>query len=66
MSDREFLMWIHERLERVHGEKAIVDYMHKLRAIIHSMDPETVTHNDGRGCNTLEELKSRLESEVAV
>ena len=66
MSDRDFLMWIHERLEHVHGEKPIVDYMHKLRCIIHSMDADTVTHNDGRGCNGLEELKARLSSEVAV
>jgi hypothetical protein len=33
-SDRGFLMWIHERLEHVHGENHLLDYMHQLRAII--------------------------------
>ncbi len=34
MRDREFLTWIHERLQHVHGEPHEVDYMGKLRSII--------------------------------
>lgn len=43
MKDREFLTWIHKRLEKVHGESPNVDYMHKLRAIIRAtpLDQET-------------------------
>jgi hypothetical protein len=34
MTDRDFLIWLHHRLEKVHGEDPLVDYMHKLRAVI--------------------------------
>ena len=34
MTDREFLAWIHERLEHVHHENPHMDYMHALRAIV--------------------------------
>lgn len=34
MTDAQFLMWIHERLVHVHGENELVDYPHRLRAII--------------------------------
>lgn len=33
-TDREVLIWLHERLVKVHGEKELYDYMHRLRAII--------------------------------
>lgn len=64
MKDRDFLMWIHARLEKVHGDDPLVDYMHKLRCVIHSMDADHETPNDGRGCNSLEELRAKL-SEAA-
>lgn len=35
MKGREFLMWLHERLEKVHGEDHLLDYMHKLRARVY-------------------------------
>jgi len=38
MSDRDFLIWIHCRLEHVHGENPENDYMHKLRAVIEGTD----------------------------
>lgn len=41
MTDRQFLEWIHDRLEHVHGENPSVDYMVKLRAI-----------TDGAACST--------------
>lgn len=63
MNDREFLMWLHERLERVHGERPTVDYMHKLRAIIKATPAEQLTPNRGTG-NSLEELRD-MEVDLA-
>ncbi len=34
MTDRNFLIWIHERLEHIHGENTSADHMHRLRALI--------------------------------
>lgn len=45
MSDKEFLMWIHQRLNQVHGENKNVDYMWKLRAIIANTPEDKVTPN---------------------
>lgn len=58
MSDRDFLCWIHERLEHVHGEKPIVDYMHKLRAVIEATPPDRISANTGEGKNSLDELRA--------
>lgn len=60
MKDRDFLMWIHERLQHVHGESPLVDYMHKLRAIIATTpkNKETAAVNT---CNNLEELKRKFK-----
>jgi proline racemase len=55
MKDRDFLKWIHERLEHVHHESPLMDYMHKLRAIIATTDPEKETTNTGMS-NSLAEL----------
>lgn len=54
MKDREYLMWLHERLEHVHGESPLVDYMHKLRAIIRATPEKRETPNCD-SCNGLEE-----------
>ena len=56
MKDRDFLIWLHERLEHVHGEIPIIDYMHKLRAIISDYSQNKTTPNDGRGKNSLKDL----------
>lgn len=45
MSDKEFLLWLYERLLFVHKEDENVDYMLKFRAIINALDPDTVTPN---------------------
>lgn len=50
MYDKEFLQWIHDRLENVHGESALVDYMHKLRAIIATTDSDKLTPNVCSSC----------------
>jgi len=59
MYDRDFLIWLHERMEHVHQESHLVDYMHKLRAIIKRTPPKQMTPN-AMGKNNLEELKEEL------
>ena len=61
MKDREFLIWLHERLQYVHKESPLVDYMHKLRAIIHDTPADRESINDGRGENGLDELREALK-----
>ena len=48
MNDRDFLMWLYERLENFYGEDACQDYMHKLRAIVKSTPANKVTPWDGQ------------------
>lgn len=36
-TDREILMWFHERLVHVHKESQLYDYMYRLRWIIMSL-----------------------------
>ena len=64
MDDREFLIWLHQRLVKVHKENTHVDYMHYLRDVIYGMPKG----KDSRGAvvtmhsNTvLDEIK-RLEN----
>jgi hypothetical protein len=59
-SDRGFLMWIHERLEHVHGESRLMDCMHKLRAIIADMPADRKTVSVGQGKNSLEALQQSI------
>ena len=59
MRDRDFLMWIHARLEHAHGERPLLDYMHKLRDIIRSIPADRRTPNCN-SCNSLEELRKDL------
>lgn len=57
MKDKEFLIWIHERLEYVYGESPVVDYMHKLRAIIKATPADRITPNINTG-NSLKDIKN--------
>lgn len=57
--DREFLMWLHERLEHTHGDHPRCDFMHKLRAIIQTTDKNQITRNTG-SFNDLDELQVYL------
>lgn len=61
MTDREFLMWIHERLEHAHGEDKLVDYMHRLRSIIRAT-PEDRRTLDLGSCNSLDQLRQELSN----
>ena len=63
MTDREFLMWIHERLEHVHEEHHLLAYMHKLRAIIGATPCDRRTAN-ALSYNTLSELQDSLSGQV--
>jgi len=44
-SDREFMMWIHERLEMVYGDNPREDHMKRLRRVIVSI-PEGLEESD--------------------
>ena len=59
MKDRDFLIWIHARLTDVHNENPMLDYMHKLRAIIYSI-PEDQLSPNLVVANNLEELEKVL------
>ena len=59
MTDREFLMWLHERLVSVHGEDACFDYMYKLRAIIKATPADRMTPNIGTE-NDLADLRRMM------
>lgn len=65
-SDHGLLMWIHERLEHVHGESHSMDYMHKLRAIIAEMPADRKTSSVGQGKNSLEELQASILANAEV
>lgn len=58
MNDRDFLIWIHERLCNVHGENDLFGYMHSLRRIIASTPPDKRSTTFGH--NSLEDLKKSL------
>jgi len=62
MTDRQFLIWLHKRLEHVHNEDPMYDYMHKLRAIIYSTPPGRRTPNN-RPFNTIEDLEAVIHPE---
>jgi hypothetical protein len=41
MSDKDFLIWLYNRLQTVYGESELVDFVQRLKAIIESMDDGT-------------------------
>lgn len=61
MKDRDFLIWIHERLANKPDESPLLDYMHRLRCIIAKYPKNKETFNDGTGENSMEELKKKLK-----
>lgn len=58
MHDRDFLIWIHGRLENVYGENPQVDFMCKLRSVINATDPKKCTPNIGEAIAQQETLSS--------
>ncbi len=63
MKDKEFLLWIHQRLNQVHGENKNADYMWKLRAIIANTSEDQVTPNVMVSLNILEDGLSLTRKE---
>jgi hypothetical protein len=61
MLDRDFLIWIYERLEHVHGESPMNDYMRKLSAVIKATDKKQLSPNVVNS-NGLQELVDGLDS----
>lgn len=71
-TDREVLLWFHQRLVHQHKEGYLFDYMHRLRWIIQSTPPGKVSRGQDikATCNSIEELgkllkdKTRLENQL--
>jgi hypothetical protein len=61
-TDREVLMWFHERLEHVHGESHLFDYMHRLRHIIAATPKEAVNRTAGGAMNCFDDLQRYLKA----
>lgn len=57
MRDKDFLIWLHARLEKVHKEPAVADYMRKLGSIIKGTPADRETPN----CVGALELPSELD-----
>lgn len=47
MTDRDILIWIHERLVHEHGESPYRDYMHRLRAVIKGLPRDKASPHVG-------------------
>lgn len=60
-TDRQILIWLHERLVNVHGEEELVDYMHRFRAIILNTPPEQVSPT--QCMNGMADLERKMENE---
>jgi hypothetical protein len=60
-TDREILIWFHERLVHKHGESELYDYMHRLRSIIRATKPKVI--HRGNGCNSLKDLLSEMKAQ---
>lgn len=45
MKDKDFLKWIYVRLQNVHGESPLLDYMRKLRCVIKSIPKDQESAN---------------------
>lgn len=45
MSDKEFLKWIHDRLEYVHGDNSSEHHMHRLRAMAYDVPDNSISPN---------------------
>lgn len=67
MRDRDFLIWLHERLHHQHGEYELLDYMHKLRTIIAGTPKDKVTPNTGiySGMKELQEHLNKTDDHPA-
>lgn len=60
MNDRDFLIWIHERLVKVYNEDPLLDYMHRLRGIIYNTPTKRTSYPSS---NSMEDLKLILKDQ---
>ena len=60
MTDRDFLIWIHERLINVYNEDPLLDYMHRLRGIIYNAP---IKRTSFPASNSIEDLKLILKDQ---
>lgn len=69
MTDREFLIWLHQRLVKVYGESEFMDHMHFLREIIHATDKdkrsigEVVTMDSSIVLKEIDKLEGKAEND---
>lgn len=61
MKDRDFLLWLHERLDYIHNESPRMNYMRKLRCIATAIPADQETPADERGMNNVDELRNKLQ-----
>ena len=65
MNDRDFLIWLHERLVNIHGENDCYGFMHRLRNII--ANTPAAQKSPAVVSNSLTDLKKHInEKEKAV
>ena len=57
LTDREILIWIHQRMVKVHDENPLVDYMHCLRDVIHGMPNDRCSHSNTGNMDSTDVLK---------
>ena len=57
-TDRQMLIWFHERLVHKYGESELFDYMHRLRQIIRATDRRKTSRKGI--ANSLDDLKKQL------
>lgn len=62
MRDRDFLAWLHERLEYVLKIDPTTDYMHKLRAIVLQTDSEKCSEGRNISANNSKDMRALMAS----
>lgn len=60
-TDREVLIWFHDRLVHVHKESELFDYMHRLRHIIAATPKNAIHRTQGGPLNGMDDLQKYLK-----
>lgn len=61
-TDREVLLWFHQRLVNQYNESELYDYMRRLRAIIKTTKSNKISRETKTCNNSLEELGTELKN----
>lgn len=63
-TDREILLWFHQRLVHQHKESYLFDYMHRLRWIIAATPARKTSRGQKakKTCNSAKELKRHIKN----